>query len=60
LKPERRRFATTTKGLQELAEWLASHGIKQVAMESTGVYSIPSPKLRSLGQQIDDECCRVR
>lgn len=41
LKPERRKFATTTKGLHELAEWLAGHGIKQVAMESTGVYWKP-------------------
>ena len=41
LKPERRRFATTTKGLHELAKWLASQGVKQVAMESTGVYWKP-------------------
>lgn len=41
VEPVRRRFATTTKGLRELAEWLGSHGIKQVAMESTGVYWKP-------------------
>jgi transposase len=41
IKPERKRFETTTKGLTELAEWLAGYGIKQVAMESTGVYWKP-------------------
>jgi transposase len=41
LQPVRRRFATTTKGLHELADWLSNHGIKQVAMESTGVYWKP-------------------
>jgi transposase len=41
LMSERRRFVTTTKGLGELGEWLASYGIKEVVMESTGVYWKP-------------------
>ena len=41
LKPKRQRFATTTQGLGDLAKWLSNHGIKQVAMESTGVYWKP-------------------
>src|SRR2546421_2954523 len=36
-----RTFATTTAGLQELAEWLASQGVTHVAMESTGIYWRP-------------------
>jgi transposase len=38
---EVRRFATTTRGLIELAEWLESHGVTIVAMEATGVYWKP-------------------
>lgn len=34
-------FATHTKGLLELADWLISHGCSHVAMESTGVYWKP-------------------
>lgn len=34
-------FATTTRGLQELAEWLRAYGVTHVAMESTGVYWRP-------------------
>jgi transposase len=41
LKAVKCRFSTTTKGLGELAEWLRSYAIKQVAMESTGVYWKP-------------------
>jgi transposase len=36
-----RRFATTTRGLLELAEWLEIAGCTQVAMEATGVYWKP-------------------
>src|SRR3989440_3304988 len=36
-----RTFATTTLGLQELANWLASFGVTHVAMESTGIYWRP-------------------
>lgn len=36
-----RTFATTTAGLQELADWLCSQGITHVAMESTGIYWRP-------------------
>jgi transposase len=36
-KPVLRRFGTMTAELQELAAWLAEQGVKQVAMESTGV-----------------------
>ena len=34
-------FATTTKGLLALAEWLSAHGCTHVAMEATGVYWKP-------------------
>ena len=36
-----RTFATTTAGLRALADWLASHGVTHVAMESTGIYWRP-------------------
>lgn len=36
-----RRFGTTTVELEQIAEWLASEGVKSVAVESTGVYWIP-------------------
>ena len=38
---EVRRFATTTRGLAALTEWLADEGCTQVAMEATGVYWKP-------------------
>jgi transposase len=38
---EVRTFATTTAGLLALADWLASHEVTHVAMESTGVYWRP-------------------
>ena len=36
-----KRFSSFTKGLNELAEWLAFYGCKDVCMESTGKYWIP-------------------
>jgi transposase len=36
-----RTFATTTKGLLELADWLSAAGCTHVAMEATGVYWKP-------------------
>jgi transposase len=38
---ETKTFATTTRGLGVLAEWLGAHGVTHVAMESTGVYWRP-------------------
>src|SRR5712691_7855579 len=38
---EVRTFATTTAGLLALADWLSSHGVTHVAMESTGIYWRP-------------------
>jgi transposase len=38
---ELRRFGTMTRDLLELADWLQSHHVTQVAMESTGVYWKP-------------------
>ena len=38
---ETKTFATTTRGLKELADWLLGHGVTDVAMESTGVYWRP-------------------
>ena len=34
-------FATTARGLTELAQWLIGHGVTDVAMESTSVYWRP-------------------
>jgi transposase len=34
-------FATTVSGLLVLADWLAAHGVSQVAMEASGVYWKP-------------------
>ena len=34
-------FATTVTGLLTLRDWLAAHGVSQVAMEGTGVYWKP-------------------
>ncbi len=34
-------FGTFTRDLERLREWLKEHKVKQVAMESTGVYWIP-------------------
>ena len=36
-----RTFGATTKDLDEIVKWLISLGIKDVAMESTGIYWIP-------------------
>jgi transposase len=38
---ETRTFATTTRGLVTLADWLASYGVTLVGMESTGCYWKP-------------------
>jgi transposase len=38
---EVRTFSTTTAGLLALADWLGSHSVTHVAMESTGVYWRP-------------------
>ncbi len=46
-----RAFGSYTADLQALADWLHSHDIKTVAMESTGVYWIP-PHSKNLPQGI--------
>jgi transposase len=38
---ETKTFATTTRALRELTDWLIGHGVTDVAMESTGVYWRP-------------------
>ena len=38
---ETRRFTTTTAGLVLLGDWLTSHQIQVVGMESTGVFWKP-------------------
>jgi transposase len=38
---ETRTFLTFTNTLEELSEWLKSHGVTHIAMESTGVYWKP-------------------
>src|SRR5258708_26526919 len=40
-KREVRTFSTSTKGLLDLAEWLATEEVTHVAMEATGVYWKP-------------------
>ena len=35
------RFSSFSKGLRELADWLAKYGCKEVCMESSGKYWIP-------------------
>jgi len=40
-----REFKSFTDNLHELADWLKACGVTTVAMESTGVYWIPYPKL---------------
>ena len=37
----RERFPTTTRGLLDLADWLAGHGCRVAALEATGVYWKP-------------------
>jgi transposase len=39
--PSVRKFATTTRSLYELADWLAEAEIDTVAVEATGVYCLP-------------------
>ena len=41
LRQEIREFATTTRGLLLLRDWLASFEVKLVGMEATGVYWKP-------------------
>jgi transposase len=41
VRHEVRRFATTTAGLLELADWLQQAGCTHVAMEATGIYWKP-------------------
>jgi|ERR1035437_1620275 transposase len=41
VRREVRRFATTTRGLLELADWLRAAGCTHAAMEATGVYWKP-------------------
>ncbi|MBM4440143.1 MAG: IS110 family transposase [Candidatus Rokubacteria bacterium] len=40
-RAETRTFSTTTTGLAQLREWLLSHEVTNVALESTGVYWRP-------------------
>jgi transposase len=41
LDQETRTFATMTRDILEMADWLAAAGVTQVAMEATGVYWKP-------------------
>lgn len=47
---EVRTFATTTRALLELSEWLDGHGVRHVAMEATGVYWKPVWHILSDGE----------
>ncbi len=39
---ENRVFGTTIQELEKLARWMEQHQVRQVAMESTGVYWRPA------------------
>lgn len=41
IRKETRKFETMTGDVLELSDWLRAHGVKHVAMESTGVYWKP-------------------
>lgn len=41
IRGETRTFATTRKGLDELATWLREEGVTHAGMEATGVYWMP-------------------
>ncbi len=38
---ETRSFGTMTADILHLSDWLAEHAVTHVAMESTGVYTLP-------------------
>ena len=40
-RSELRKFPTFTSGLEELADWLAGHGVSEVVIEATGQYWKP-------------------
>jgi transposase len=46
-------FATTTKGLLELCEWLSGYGVTHVVMEATGVYWKPVWQVLSAREEFD-------
>ena len=54
---EVRRFATTTRGLLELADWLEQAGGTHVAMEATGVYGSQSGICWKGASNGSCECC---
>ena len=41
-RKETRTFATTTRAILELRDWLAGHAVTVVGMESTGAYWKPN------------------
>lgn len=45
-------FATTVAGLLTLRDWLAAHGVTQVAMEATGVYWKPVVRHEALFDRV--------
>jgi len=46
LEREVRTFGTMTADLLALADWLSALEVRQVAMESTGVYTLPTMLLK--------------
>lgn len=51
-----RAFGTYTADLEALADWLTTHAVKTIAMESTGVYWIP---LFELLEEHGFRCCLI-
>lgn len=48
-----RTFATTTKGLLELSDWLSDYGVTHVVMEATGIYWRPVWQVLSARQEFE-------
>jgi transposase len=51
VEKQTRTFGTMTADLLALSEWLQALGVTQIAMESTGVYTLP-PMLPMVGNVI--------
>ncbi len=58
LQREFRTYATTTQDLLNLLDWLLSQGCSHVALEGTGVYTLPTmlPKRCSTGSTLGRSC----
>jgi hypothetical protein len=60
IQEETRRFGTMTADLRELAAWLQQKEIRNVAMESTGVYWKPVWNILEPDRPGSNCCWRMR